>query len=244
MSARKALHFSVTADQATGQEPSLTISTSAPDRHRDRVLPIGGDFSKFLKNPVVMYAHDYDQLPVGTATSLEATESGIRARWRWLENDPFAARVRNAWDQGMLRAASIGFIPKKSVFDEERRGFDFLEWELLEFSIVAIPANAEAVRQLKDLGLSSTPYDEVILAQADDIKAIKADVASLKPAAVLAPAPVVTSEDDADFFQFDPDVAETDLTGDEIAAIVRDTFVGLAREAADQAFLRLSGRVD
>jgi HK97 family phage prohead protease len=49
---------------------------------------------------------------------------------------------------GFLSATSVGFIPLKYNFvdDPQRRfGIDFLEQELLEFSIVTVPANAEAL---------------------------------------------------------------------------------------------------
>jgi hypothetical protein len=64
-----------------------------------------------------------------------------------------ADRVKNAWQQGVLNATSVGFIPKETEPMPGGRGYQFVKSELLEFSIVAVPANAEAVRQLKGLGL-------------------------------------------------------------------------------------------
>src|SRR5512145_3539111 len=68
-------------------------------RMRDRVLAEGVVVEHFLRNPQVNYGHPrgaYDALPVATATSLRRVGDRWRMRWRWLEHDPFADRVRNA----------------------------------------------------------------------------------------------------------------------------------------------------
>jgi hypothetical protein len=122
---------------------------------RDRVLAEGAVVEHFLRNPQVNYGHPrgaYDALPVATATSLRRVGDRWRMRWRWLEHDPFADRVRNAWDQGVLRAASIEFIPLASRPNAEG-GLDYTKWELVGVALCPVPANPEAVRTCKALGL-------------------------------------------------------------------------------------------
>src|SRR5688572_13265949 len=94
---------------AKGDEPEITITTVALDRDNDEIVPEGGDFTAYQKNPVVGFGHFRNEsIPVGVTTSINVVAGrGIRARWRWLEGDPFAARVRNAFEQGVIRAASI-----------------------------------------------------------------------------------------------------------------------------------------
>jgi phage head maturation protease len=49
---------------------------------------------------------------------------------------------------GYLKATSVGFMPLKYTFSKDparEYGIDFLEQELLEFSIVTIPANPDAL---------------------------------------------------------------------------------------------------
>jgi HK97 family phage prohead protease len=135
-----------------GDEPEMLVSTSTPDRDGDRVIPAGVDVSNFKKNPILLWAHDYTGIPVGAVTGLEQTGEGWRARWRWNESDDFAQRVKRGWDEGFIRAASIGFLPRK-VVGNDHGGYDFVQSELLEISLVPVPANGEAVRQLKQLGL-------------------------------------------------------------------------------------------
>jgi HK97 family phage prohead protease len=162
----------VTADQARGDEPAITISTMGLDRESDEVVPEGGEFDAYKRSPVVQWGHDYSAIPIGTTTSLEVVPTrGIRARWRWLEGDVFAGRVRNAWEQGIIRAASIGFRPIESERNE-RGGRRYTRWELLEWSLVAVPANAEAVRTLKRLSLWND--DETTVRQAvEHLKRLK-----------------------------------------------------------------------
>lgn len=133
--------------------PSMRVSTITPDRDGDRIFPEGCDAKHAQKNLPIMFGHDYRALPVGTGTGLTITPGKwIDATFRWLENDQFAERVKNAFDQGILRAASIGFKPLARV-PNEFGGFDITKWELLEVSLVPVPANPEAVRSLKTLGL-------------------------------------------------------------------------------------------
>lgn len=157
----------VVSTDAKGDEPTIVISTIALDRDRDEVVPEGGDLRDYLRNPVVLYGHATDRLPVGKTTSLEVVPGrGIRARWRWLEGDAFADRVRNAFNQGVLRAASIGFLP---VVGEPngKGGKRFTQWHLIEWSLVATPANPGAVRVLRSLDLWQD--DSRTLEIADDV---------------------------------------------------------------------------
>lgn len=136
-----------------GDEPEITISTNNPDREGDRVLAAGADTSNFFASPTLTWAHSRDEIPIGTITHLEIGPKS-RIRWRWLKGDPFADRVRNAWEQGIVRAASIEFLPKPGGKQANAYGgYDYDSWELLGVSLVPLPANAEAVRAFKNLGL-------------------------------------------------------------------------------------------
>jgi HK97 family phage prohead protease len=142
----------LTVVRATGDEPSMAISTAAVDRDADVLQPSGARLDNYRKNPVVLFGHKYDAIPVGVSTSIEMHPFGLVASWKRLEGDEFASRVRNAFDQGVLRAASVGFKPLASQ-PRKGGGSTYTEWDLLEWSIVAVPANPEAVRTLKSAGL-------------------------------------------------------------------------------------------
>lgn len=125
----------------------FTITTSAPDRERDVVDAHGLDITNYLKNPVVLFGHSYRDLPVGRAVHLERKADRIIATTEFATADlnPMAEQVFRMVKGGFLKAASIGFRPTKWVYNESRRGVDFHEAELLEYSIVPVPANAQAL---------------------------------------------------------------------------------------------------
>lgn len=143
----------------------ILITTGSVDREGDRVLPDGVVLDNYKRNPVVMWLHDYtgrtasQGIPIGRTHTLELAEDGqgIVAEFEFLQGDEFAERVKNAWDQGFLRTASIGFRPIRSV-ENEFGGRDFQQWELLEWSLVPIPMNQDAVR----LAFKTLGFDELL----------------------------------------------------------------------------------
>jgi HK97 family phage prohead protease len=119
-----------------------TITTGAEDREGEIVLPSGGQLENYMRNPVVLFAHRYAEPPVAKAQEIAAQGDGLVARFQFPPEGTydFADTVRRMWGAGFLNAVSIGFIPL------EREENIISQWELLEFSIVPVPANQEALR--------------------------------------------------------------------------------------------------
>ena len=96
------------------------------------------DMDAYMKNPVVLLAHDrWSGIPVGQTKELAWTNRGLEAKFTFLQGDPVARRVENAWKRGYLRAASIGARPREKNSNVH---------ELIEWSIVPVPADKDAVR--------------------------------------------------------------------------------------------------
>lgn len=150
---------SVKAGEGGDRSLSFIISTQSTDRDNDRVMVEGWDFAAWLKNPVVLWAHQYDGLPVGKGESIISRASAVRALTQFVTREvyPFADTVYQLLLGGFLRACSVGFRVLEWTYDEERRGFDILRQELLEFSIVPVPANAEALMDAKSAGIDVAP---------------------------------------------------------------------------------------
>lgn len=123
------------------------ITTGSPDREQDVIDPDGWDVAGFLKNPVVLFAHDYDSLPIAKATAIEQQGDKLiaTAEFAPAELNPMAEQVFQMLKAGFLKGASVGFRPLDFNYNEERGGVDFVSQELLEFSIVPVPANAQAL---------------------------------------------------------------------------------------------------
>ena len=132
---------------------SATIFANELSRDGVSVDIDGMDFSNYQKNPVVLFAHDYSGrtessgLPIGRTLRMERTCDGhIRAEFEFLSGDPFADRVRNAWNRGFLRGASIGWRAIEARPNERGKGLRIVKSELIEWSIVAVPADPDALR--------------------------------------------------------------------------------------------------
>lgn len=156
------------------------ISTESIDRDGDILLASGADVANYIRNPVVLFGHNYSEVEavVGKTLRLEQIDGkGIKARWQFApkEVSEDADRVRRLWAGGFLNATSVGFMPKsfqqrQSDDGQEVRGRVYDDWELLEFSIVPVPANQDALRlAAKSLGLSDdpevSPADEPVAVQ-------------------------------------------------------------------------------
>jgi len=144
----KTVDFQVLEKAADGGR--ILISNAAFDRDADRVFPLGAQIDSYLKNPVVQWGHGYSDpwQTVGRTTGLEITPDGIVASFelRPAANDQDPQNiVKLLWDGGWIRTASIGFIPKAAQ-PNQAGGNDFTQWELLEWSLVPIPANQDALR--------------------------------------------------------------------------------------------------
>lgn len=136
----------------------IVVSTVDRDRDNDRVMPAGAQLENYLKNPVVMWAHDYQEFwsTIGRTNQLTIDSNGIQAdfRLRPAANDFDPQNViLLLWAGDWVRAASIGFNPwiepgkgLKSYVENEFGGLDFTFWEFLEWSLCPIPANQNALR--------------------------------------------------------------------------------------------------
>jgi HK97 family phage prohead protease len=185
-------------------------TTAARDRMGDEIPLSGWDFKAYRKNPVVQWAHDYSALPIGKATKIEKTEiGGGKQGWTFdvkfapEEANPVAEQCYKLAKGGFLNAVSVGFQSHKSKWIEEededkaqrmkekpdqRPGKVFLKKELLELSLVPVPANAEALQVARKKGMQlpaelNAALDSIALERASEALAntrqIKAQLAAL-----------------------------------------------------------------
>lgn len=130
-------------------------TTPSTDRMNDVVESTG---AKFAPSIPLLWQHRHDK-PVGLAELGPAGKSGI----------PFMARLPNVKEPGALKdrvdeavqsikyrliaGVSIGFrVVNDAIESMKNGGLRFKEFEILELSLVTIPANAEAtIRTIKQL---------------------------------------------------------------------------------------------
>ena len=123
-------------------------STDSADRDGEILSSKGWNLDSFQKNPVLLWGHNSHELPIGKIINIKSTEGRLLfdAEFAVKEN-PFAEKVSKLMNGGFLNTFSVGFLP------QEKEGDTFTKQELLEISVVNVPANPEAVvsRELKSL---------------------------------------------------------------------------------------------
>ena len=131
----------------------VTIAANEKVRRPPDLDLAGMSTEAYMRNPVVMWAHDVvgrspsGGLPIGRTVELSKGGDGrLMAEFEFLADDPFAQRVKNAWDKGFLRAASVSWVPVESASDESGRRRDVTS-ELVEWSLVPVPADPDALRE-------------------------------------------------------------------------------------------------
>jgi HK97 family phage prohead protease len=137
------------------------ISTTAVDRDGDVVLPSGLKLQEYRKNPVVLLNHDNGSLPIGKALSVQRDRDTVVAKVQFAERPaehPEGAEwvpdtILSLFKQKVLRAFSVGFMPldMRDANEKDRKKFGdhvrrvITDWNLLEFSVVPVPANQDAL---------------------------------------------------------------------------------------------------
>lgn len=154
----------------------VTITTPTPDRSGDVVVPKGGRLEHFLKNPVVLFGHKYDEPPIAKAEDLVVTETGIKAKVTFPEEGvyAFADAIYGLIKAGIMHAWSIGFQASRDDVEQlPGGGLKFNGWDLLEFSAVPVPANPEALTILRSKGLADEQVKELIEGEVGEVEASK-----------------------------------------------------------------------
>lgn len=166
--------FTVEVKDLSASEPRtllITGSTESVDRDGDVIECSGWRLENYLKNPVVLWAHDYSRPPVAMAKQVFVDQRAKKLSFKLYfpridelgspgappsDHALFVDTLYNMYRASMLNASSVGFRGLKSAPREDdadkpmwARGVRFTEQELVELSLVPVPANAEALVQAR-----------------------------------------------------------------------------------------------
>lgn len=139
---------------------TFVMSTTAIDRHGDVVDQDSWIMDYFNTNPAFYFQHrTSDSFPLGRWLKVwfEADPANIEKK-RMIGEAYFATEIdedaKRAWDHvvdGNLSMVSVGFIPHRVEYDEERDAFILFDCELLECSLVGIGSNRQALIKDKEV---------------------------------------------------------------------------------------------
>jgi HK97 family phage prohead protease len=145
----------VRAPDATSADPVLDFiaSDESIDRYNEVIQINGWDLSHYRRNPVVVDSHDYSSVGkiLGRSLSTEIKDGKLVNRVQFALDNPMGKIAYQMAKGGFIRAESVGFIPVEWVRGNESQGEPyrtFTRQELIEISLVPIPANPGAVVEL------------------------------------------------------------------------------------------------
>lgn len=178
---RKARTFRAVAEEPQvleGRRIRYVWSTETVDRMGD-IVRQSWDLSGYSRNPMALWSHNHD-VPLGNAVEYGLASAPRRQLAGVVEYapegiDPFIDSRYKLAAAGYLRTVSVGFMPHEidPVTDKEERaklglgqwGVVFERNELLEISLVTVPANPDAVeddmREFVQRGVLTTDEAEV-----------------------------------------------------------------------------------
>ena len=146
---------------------AFVLSDATPDRFGDVVEPKGWEYKNFLRHPIALFNHNPDA-PIGKWSGLRHNDKDFRGRLILAPEgtSPRIDEIRKLVEADILKAVSVGFKAIKSEpLNPDQTGRDpfggmlgpkrYLAQELVECSLVSIPANPNALAVAKSLHISS-----------------------------------------------------------------------------------------
>jgi HK97 family phage prohead protease len=157
MQIREAVLRALTPEQIENRTAEFVISSEAKDTYGTVFKLSGWDLQRYNANPLVCYNHyswgtDPDTI-IGTSEVFVDGDVLVgRVRFETEDINPKAEKVWKKVQAGTLRMASVGVNVKRGHWGDDKLGEDtdtlyFDEHELLEWSVVAIGSNPDAVKR-------------------------------------------------------------------------------------------------
>ena len=155
------IRFAVVASPSVSAETrtaTFVFSDESVDRYGDVISAKGWDLTNFNANPIALFGHDSASVEnaIGRAKNVRVEGTRLVGDIEFMTADvnPNAEAVWRMVEGGWLKTVSVGFAPLEWTPSKTRKGgVDFLKQELLEISIVPIPANPNAVALAKAAGV-------------------------------------------------------------------------------------------
>jgi HK97 family phage major capsid protein/HK97 family phage prohead protease len=145
------------APPPSGEPDEFILSDGSLDRMGDVIDPGGWQLDQIKSDPPVLFNHNRDQI-VGRWTNIRVKDGKLIGKIVWAKSDkwPMGSYIRDLVREGILRTVSVGFQPTaKQPLTKDAHPhhgpFRFTKSQLLECSLVSVPANPNALALSKDL---------------------------------------------------------------------------------------------
>jgi HK97 family phage prohead protease len=149
-------HLPVTVEKSESEafDARFVMSAATPDRVKDTIEPSA--YKSVVNNTrklIALWQHDPDR-PIGTWENLKAEGDRLTGYIKFASTS-LAQMAKTLIADGVPLGASIGF--RGSGEPNKTGGIHFKSIELLECSVVSIPAHPRAMQIAKSFGVSLTP---------------------------------------------------------------------------------------
>jgi len=170
---------SLDIDETQERTVRFVASDETVDRYGDVIMADGWQLDQFARNPIFLWMHSH-AAPIGTVPEIKVWGQRLLARVKFAAPGVSELAV-SLWalvKAQVLRAVSVGFTVNSEkdfepIRDDNDRvtGFRYLRQELLELSLVSVPANPNALALARSLKLSepliatALPLDASVIAR-------------------------------------------------------------------------------
>ena len=139
-------------EKAAGEAPmEFVLSEESEDRYGDVIVARGWQLENFKKNPIMLREHDHTKV-VGTWRNVRVEGKQLRGNPVFDTGGVLGAEAERQVKAGVMVAVSVGFRPldyevmDSGDKDSFRPAMKFKKAELLEVSLVPVPAHPNALR--------------------------------------------------------------------------------------------------
>ena len=140
----------------------FTASTASLDRENDIIKADGWMLDTFKDGGPLLWGHDQNKLPVGRVLWVKADDNKLVGKAKFNGTTQLSKDVEKLVRSGDLTGLSVGFRPMDMKMNSEG-GRTFTKQELLEISVVNVPANPDAViHMIKSLDIKSQSVLEML----------------------------------------------------------------------------------
>ncbi|THK37624.1 phage major capsid protein [Ensifer sp. MPMI2T] len=148
-----------TARQSENDPLEYVLSDETVDRYGDVIAVDGWDLGEFKNNPIALFNHNQSAI-VGEWENVRVEKGRLLGRLRLAAEGTsrLVDEIRRLVQQRILRAVSVGFYPMEAEpldakADPDWGPFRYLKSKLVECSLVAVPANPNALQVGKSFEL-------------------------------------------------------------------------------------------
>lgn len=138
----------------------FVFSDGSVDRYGDTIDARGWVLDAFNANPVALFGHDANTIEnvIGKARNVKVEGARLVGEIEFMEAsvNPKAEAVYQMLKGGFLNAVSVGFQPLEWDLSKDKtrpQGINFKKQELLEISVVPVPALPTALVQARAAGI-------------------------------------------------------------------------------------------